>query len=138
MLRQLLLRTTGAALLAALFACSEPEPAPRDARFAAVVTSDGSAVPDWYRVRFKLLYDDGRVYEGECKWPETYTARILTGVKEAEAQGFPKPGRSVTSVREIEGSPASLFIPHGRGVMRFRDGKVQDGKWADGRFTGKL
>ncbi len=124
-----------AAWILALGACSEPPPQD-DARFEAVVATDRRDVPAWFLVRFELRYLDGRVYKGECRWPDSYTMNVLVGAKAAQA--IVKPGKTFTSVRVIEGSPAEQFIPHGRGAMYSPNGKVQDGKWVDGKFTGKL
>ena len=94
---------------------------------------DRTAIPEWYKVRFRLHYPDGRRYEGECFWPDYYYDLLQHDIR--VSRGLVKPGKSVLSVREVHGPKAFEFTPHGRGTMTYPDGTVKAGAWVDGEFA---
>ncbi len=124
-----------AAVCFSLCGCAEPPP-PSEPEFTAIVVSGDTKLPDWYKVLFTLRHLDGRVYEGECIWPDSYTPVLLQD--SAKASQSVKPGKTWTTIREIEGAGADKFIPNGRGVMRYPNGAVKSGSWRNGQYTGGL
>ena len=96
-------------------------------------TGDGG-LPDWYRVRFVLNYPDGRKYEGECSWPDAYDDLIRLDLE--TSKGLVKPGKTMTSIREVEGSRVLDFPPNGRGTMTYPNGTTKTGLWRNGEYTG--
>ena len=92
-------------------------------------------VPAWYIPVFKLAYPDGRVYEGECLWPESFDDGFRFDIKSRQAIG--DAGRTVTAVYEVENERAFNFIPHGKGAMTRADGTRQEGYWKNGNYVGE-
>lgn len=119
-----------------LCGCVDPPPPPDEPEFTAVVVSGDARLPDWYQVKFVLRYLDGRVYEGECIWPDSYTPVLLQD--SARAAERVKPGKTWTTIREIEGAGAGRFTPNGRDVMRHPNDVTESGNWRNGRYMGGL
>ena len=132
------LSAAGVGLWAMLAGCStndvvqeDPEVPPRS--LSAYVGKD-EGIPEWFLIRFVLDYPDGRRYEGECTWPEDYYRKIQVDI--AVSKDMVKPGKTVTSIREVSGPDAQAFTPHGKGTMYYPDGRRTTGMWHQGTFAG--
>lgn len=118
-----LLRIALVALVAVLLpSCSSTEEA------------GGLVVPDWYIVNFKVHYQDGRIYTGQCKWPDSFDAGLAFDIK--SKADMVKEGRTIKTRYELTPPKSKHYVPHGMGTMSFPDGSQQEGFWKDGAFVG--